>query len=212
MAERIVLWGAGGHARVAADSARLAGYELIGFVDDVTPARRGESFAGASVLGGREALERAHAEGVRCAFVAVGDNAARVQLGIWLAAHGFDQPVLIHPAAVVATGVEPGPGTLVAAGAIVNPGVRLAAHVLINTGATVDHDCTIEDGVHIAPGAHLAGWVRIGRLALIGVGAAIADRVSIGAGATVGVGAAVVENVEPGTVVAGVPAKPLRPA
>ena len=38
----------------------------------------------------------------------------------------------------------------------------VGGNVIINTGATVDHDCRIEDAVHIAPGCHLCGGVSVG--------------------------------------------------
>ena len=43
----------------------------------------------------------------------------------------------------------------------------------------------------------------------IGVGASIKPGVRLGKGCTVGVGAAVVKDVAPGTIVVGVPAKPI---
>ncbi len=67
---RIVVWGAGGHAKVAADILRLNGFEIAGFLDQVDPQRLGESFCGARVLGGPEVLRwrirRRNSAGFRC--------------------------------------------------------------------------------------------------------------------------------------------------
>ena len=53
--EAVVLWGASGHARVVADIVELVGaFEIVGFLDNVNPDRKGEPFCGASVLGGDE--------------------------------------------------------------------------------------------------------------------------------------------------------------
>mgnify|MGYP003783991267 FL=1 len=77
----------------------------------------------------------------------------------------------------------------------------------MNTAATVDHHCLIGEGAHVAPGAHLAGWVSVGEQALIGVGASVRDRIRIGARAVIGAGAAVVTDVPDGTTACGVPAR-----
>jgi hypothetical protein len=97
-----VIVGAGGHARVAADAARLSGLRIEGFVDDVTPARRGERFCGASVLGGLDRLDELRARGVEVAFVAVGDNGARLRLAGEIRARGWRLVRLIHPSATTA--------------------------------------------------------------------------------------------------------------
>src|SRR5204863_7322494 len=104
----------------------------------------------------------------RPAVIAVGSNAARARIA---AAHP-DVPwqTAIHPSAIVAEGVTVGPGTVLFAGAIIQPDTVLGAHVIVNTSASIDHDCVIEDFVHIAPGVHLAGDVRVGRLAFLGTG------------------------------------------
>ena len=64
--------------------------------------------------------------------------------------------------------------------------------MIINTSASVDHECMIEDGVHICPGAHLAGKVSVGRGSWVGIGSSVVERVKIGTGAMIGAGAAVV--------------------
>ena len=79
--------------------------------------------------------------------------------------------------------------------------------MIVNTNATVDHDCVLSDGVHVAPGAVLAGAVSVGCGSLIGIGARVLPGVEIGERATVGAGAVVITTVEPGTTVAGVPAR-----
>ena len=68
----------------------------------------------------------------------------------------------VHPSAVVANTVSIDDGTVVMAGAVVNADAKIGKHCIVNTGALVGHECVIEDYVHIAPGVHLCGQVRVG--------------------------------------------------
>lgn len=189
---------------------RLRDYEIVGFVDDLDPSRRGTEFCGVPVLGGGEQLSETWKRGVRHLLVAVGDNQARLRLAERARSEGFEFATAVHPSAVVAADVTVGAGTVIAAGVAVNPGTRIGQNAIINTGAIVDHECTIEDGAHIGPGARLGGSVHVGRGAWIGIGATLIDRILVGAAAMVGAGALVLDNVPGGTLAYGVPAQPVR--
>ena len=108
--------------------------------------------------------------------LAIGDNATRKRL----VDEGFyTVEAAIHPSAIVAPYVPIGVGTVVMAGVIVQTGARIGRHVILNTGCTIDHDCVLEDYVHIAPGAHLCGNVHVGEGTLVGVGVGIAPNTTI---------------------------------
>ena len=62
-------------------------------------------------------------------------------------------------------------------------------------------------GVHICPGARLAGEVTVGSRSWIGIGASVIQKIIIGSDATVGAGAAVVQDVPNCVTVVGVPAR-----
>lgn len=209
--EKILIWGASGHALVVADILQAAGWQIAGFIDDVNPSKKGTSFSGAMVLGGREQLDVALKAGVRKILIAVGDCAARLRLAEEALRQGFELGTAVHPNAVVARSVVVGPGSVVAAGAVVNPAAVIGANVIINTGAGVDHECRIGDGAHIGPGARLGGRVTIGKGAWVGIGASVKDGVTIGDGAILGAGAVALEAVPAGMVAYGVPAKVARP-
>lgn len=211
MSGPIVVWGAGGHARVVAEILRLRGWTIAGFVDDVDPGRRGEPFLEARVLGGREQLTTLRRDGVSCAIAAIGDNAARLEAATALRALGFDLPAAVHPGAVVASTAQVGGGCVISPTAVVGSASVVGQDVIVNTAATVDHNCSVEDGVHLAPGVHLGGWVVVGRLSFIGLGALLVDRVQIGAGSVVGAGSLVLHDVPPGVVAYGSPCRVIRP-
>jgi sugar O-acyltransferase (sialic acid O-acetyltransferase NeuD family) len=210
MKERVIIWGAGGHARVVADILRLTGFDVAGFIDEVNPSRRGESFCGAMVLGGAAELEAFPAQGVRKVIVAFGDNARRVALGNHLESAGFELIAAIHPSAVIAGDVRIGAGSVIMAGSVINTNTAIGRQVIVNTRAGIDHDCYLAEGVHVGPGANIAGDVRIGRCTWIGIGATIIDHKQSGAGSVVGAGAVVLKDVPEGVVVVGVPARTLK--
>ncbi len=208
---RLVIWGASGHALVVADIVRLGDrYDVVGFLDSVSPGRQGQPFAGKTVLGGQEQLAALRRQGVDSLIVAVGDCQARLSLAALAQAVGFSLAVAVHPAAIVARDVEIGAGTVVAAGCAINPGTRIGANVIVNTGAIVDHECVVEDGVHLGPGVHLAGRVSIGRGTWLGIGTTVSDKVRIGAGSVVGAGSLVLRDIPDGVVAYGVPARTVR--
>ena len=107
-------------------------------------------------------------------IVAIGDNADRKKEAERLEKEGHWFGTAIHPKAYIAPGVEIGDGTVIMAGVVIQPGAKIGRHTIINTGATLDHHCVIEDYVHIAPGAHLCGNVKVGEGTLVGVGVPIA--------------------------------------
>ena len=118
---------------------------------------------------------------------------------------------MVHPTAWVDASVVPGAGTVEFAGAMIQPGTVIGEHVIINTSASVDHDCVLGNFVHIAPGTHLAGNVRIDEGSFMGIGSAAIPGVRIGAWTTVGAGAVVVRELMDKVVAYGVPAKVQRP-
>jgi acetyltransferase EpsM len=196
---------------VVADIIRLRGeYEIIGFIDDVNPASHETIFNGATILGGREQLDKLARAGIKNLICAVGDCESRLRLAALAQSKGFSLATAIHPQAVIASNVLIGPGTAIAAGAVVNPGSIIGENVIINTSASVDHECLISDGAHLGPGVHLGGRVSVGRATWLGIGAIVKDRVRIGAGAMIGAGAVVLEDMPDEIVAYGVPARIVR--
>lgn len=200
---RLVIIGAGGHGKVAADVAGLDGWREVVFLDD----RFGDGFHhhGHWPVVGRVA--DAAAQTADAFFVAVGDCEVRQKLTAVLPA-GARLATLVHPSAVLSHYVHIEPGTLVCARATVNVDTRIGQGAILNTGACVDHDCHIGDFVHVCPGATLAGGVSVGPLTWVGIGATVKQGIHIGRGAMVGAGAVVVSDVADNTVVMGVPARP----
>lgn len=206
---RVVILGAGGHGLVVAETARTAGFDLLGFIDD-DPALRTRSPLGLPVLGLTTMVE--HRE-IACdgVLLGIGRNIIRTGLLRRFLASGHALPTLVHPRAWVGPSALMGAATVVMANASVQTGCRLGAAVIINTNASVDHDGVLGDGVHVSPGAHLAGNVTVGEGTHIGIGATVIEGIRIGAHCLIAAGAVVVHDVPDGQRVAGVPARAMKP-
>lgn len=204
----LLVFGAGGHGKVVADTARAIGnWNEIMFADDAYPQVTSvdgypviADFSGARSLG----------SDYRNIIVAIGDNPERSDLTLQLGQSGFNPITLIHPAATVAATARIEQGTVIFAGAVVQPGARIGRAVIINTAATVDHDCVIGNGVHLSPGVHLGGEVKVGDYSWLGVGAVTVNRVNIGQDVTVGAGSCVIGDLPDAVTAVGVPARPVR--
>lgn len=202
--DSLIVIGAGGHAKVVISTLEAAGHKVAGIYDD-DRAKWGTEILGVPVHGG---LAELGIELLGKAVIAIGDNAARAIVARQF--EGADWVTVVHPAAYVHPSASLGQGTVVFAGAVVQPCANVGAHVIVNTGATIDHDCMIDDFVHIAPGTNLAGGVKIGRGAFLGIGSAVIPYRSIGEWSTVGAGAVVITDLPAGVTAVGVPAIPLE--
>lgn len=196
----LAIIGAGGHAKVVI-STLLAMGERPRAVFDADPSKWGTDLLGIPVLGD---IQTYGEHGLRHGILAIGDNQGRRRLAAEL---DLEWVHAIHPRAWIDPSATIGPGSVVFAGAVLQPGARLGAHVIVNTGATVDHDCTLGDFVHLAPGGHLAGAVSLEEGCMMGVGSSAIPGLRVGAWARVGAGAVLIRDVDAEHTVVGVPAR-----
>jgi sugar O-acyltransferase (sialic acid O-acetyltransferase NeuD family) len=205
-AKPMLILGAGSFAIEVLDVAELTGVRVAGFVvsDDQVPATR--RHADLPIFAEGE-VPFAPDEVALIGGIVTTRRRAFVER---MAARGFAFRTLTHPSAIVSPRARIDAGALVGAGVIVASHTHIGAHVLLNRGANVGHDNVLEPFVTIGPGAILAGAVRVGAGAYVGVGAVVRDHLEIGAGAVVAAGAVVVKPVEAHVLVAGVPAASVK--
>jgi sugar O-acyltransferase (sialic acid O-acetyltransferase NeuD family) len=208
--KRVIVFGAGGHAKVVVDVLeQMESYQIVGLVDDSLELK-GTVRGGYSVLGNKDDLAGMSEAGIDGVIVALGDNYRRKRVCEEVERMGFKLVSAIHPSAVIGSRVRIGAGTLVVAGVVVNVDAEIGENVIVNTGATIDHDCRIAAHVHLSPGVHLAGRVTVGACTHVGIGAVVLPNLTIGANCVVGAGSVVRENVPDGVVVVGNPARVIR--
>ena len=204
---KIAILGASGHGKVVADIAELNGYNTIDFFDDRFPALSGLEHW--RVLGSTEDLLQ-RALDYDAVIVAIGNNAIRLAKHHHLLQVGATLGTLIHPSAVISRYAKVGVGSVIMANCVINAFSKIGEASIINTAATIDHDCILEDGVHVSPGANLAGGVSVGESSWLGIGCQVKQLITIGNAVVVGAGATVVSNIDDHKTVVGLPAKLFR--
>ena len=198
-----VIFGSGGFAREIYSLLQDIDCEVRGFLapDEPDGPALPAPYLGGDVLAPKLALE-----GVKVAYLAIGDMNAREKVFGIAQMAGLRCPPLIHPKAVFLAKEPPGEATIIYPGVLVMTGCRIGKGVLLNAGCTLGHDTEIGEFSNVNPGAHLAGFVRVGEKSFIGIGSSIVERIVVGANAVIGAGSVVVRDVPPGVTAYGVPA------
>lgn len=214
MMKEMVFWGAAGQAKVLRECLKGSGLTLVAVFDN-NP-RLSAPFADVPLYVGQAgftqwlAKRRPDPGTVGCLVAIGGSGKDRLDIQDDLESHGLVSLIAKHPTAFVAGDARVGAGSQILAHAAVCVEAVIGRACILNTASSVDHECRLEDGVHVSAGARLAGCVTVGRFAMIGIGAVVLPRLTIGEGAVVGAGAVVLHDVPPWTVVVGNPARVLR--
>ena len=147
-------------------------------------------------------------------LVAVGGEHghARRKISDALSNLGLQPTSIICPTAFVDETATLSPGTIVLDRAVIGMMTTIGPWSIINTAAVVDHECRVGAAVHVMGSAAVSGRVTLQDESVVGTNATVLPDLTVGTGALVGAGATVTRHVEPWTVVAGCPARPLRTA
>ena len=207
---RVVIIGAGGHAREVLDI--LLAYqasdhqiEPLGFIDE-NPDNHSQTLDGLPILGDFRWLQNADRYEIEV-ICAVGTPQVCRKLARQAQALGLRFASAISPRACISPHARVGQGVMIFPNVIVNTGAVIGDHVILNVSATVSHDTVVGNFCNINPGVHLAGNVTIGEGCYIGMGANVIQGVTIGPWSIVGAGTVVVRDVPANVTAAGVPAK-----
>jgi len=139
----MIIYGASGHGLVIKDILLRMGCDSVHFVDDADKPH----WIGGQVVK-PQSIE--WNDKLPC-VLGIGNNSIRQKLDLAITA---DFVKAIHPNSILAIGSDQiGAGTVIMAGVIVNTGTKVGRHAILNTSSSIDHECVIEDFVHVSPNA-----------------------------------------------------------
>ncbi|HEY1259698.1 MAG TPA: acetyltransferase [Stellaceae bacterium] len=196
----VIVLGGGGHGRVLIDLLQLTARPILGICDPQLAAGAGGPM-GIAVLGDDDAVLAYSRDDIELVNGIGSTKTMTLRHTVYrrFGERGFRFATLLHPSAVVARGVRLDEGAQIMAGAVLQCGASIGANSIVNTRASVDHDCTIGQTVHIAPGVTLSGNVGIGDRTHVGTAAIIIQSVRVGEDCLVPAGALVTRDVPDGT-------------
>lgn len=203
MKENIYIIGAGGHGQVVADAIMGLGSTPKGFLDDDLNLKE---VSGIPVIGPIKLAKELEGKFI----VAIGDNRTRKKIVEMLDLPDEKYFTVIHSSAIIGRDVKIGAGTMIIGGVVINTKTKVGKHVIVNTSSSLDHHNMVENFVHIAPGTHTGGEVRIEEGSFLGIGTSVLPRINIGKWAKIGAGAVVIRDIPPYSTSVGIPAKIIR--
>ena len=212
--DEMIFWGATGQAKVLKECMEHSNIKLTALFDNNLKVK--SSFSNVQIYYGKAGFEdwfTKYKNVKRVGFlIAIGGDKGKTRIDLYnyLLSYGLEPLTAMHPTAFIANTVKIGSGSQILANSTICVDGRLGKCCIINTGSIIDHECVLEDGVHIAPGASLAGCVHIGKYTMIGTGAVILPRINIGEHVVVGAGSVVTKNITDNCIVYGNPAKVIK--
>ncbi len=201
----VFVLGAGGHAKMVIETlVSMDRYELYGCLDTASTS---EKLLGFPIFPENPQTLATLLDAKAHALVALGDNKLRQRVTLKLQELGFSFATAIAQSAYVSPSAIVGSGTVIMPKVVVGASAKIGQGVVLNTASSVDHDVDIGDFVHVAPGCHLAGNVRVEQGAMLGIGTCVIPERHIGAWAILGANSTVVRDVPAGTTYIGTPAR-----
>lgn len=206
MSKKVVIIGAGGHAKVIADIIIKSGDIVVGFLDDNLE-KDAIIIDNYKVIGKIDDCLKLKQDNELYFIIAIGDNITRKNIA---EKYNLNYYIAIHPTAVIGMQAQIENGTVIMANACINSNTKVGKHCIINTGAIVEHDNVIENYAHISPNATLCGTVQVGKYTHIGAGSTVKNNVIITNNCIIGAGAVVVKDINESGTYVGVPALKIK--
>ena len=196
----MILYGVGGHTKVAIDTLNALEEGVVGVFDDKSDL---VSLNGYDVLGEYDPNLYESEKLV----ITIEDNMTRKRL-LSKVQHSYG--TIVHPSALVSEYTKIGEGTVVVHGSIIQASTKIGKHCILNTSCVVDHDVHIGSFVHVSPNVTVCDNVVVGEGTHIGAGATIIPGIIIGKWCVIGAGAVINQNLPDYSLVVGVPGKIIR--
>ena len=199
--KKIILVGAGGHARACIDVIeQCKKYRIAGLISKKE--KMVSTVFGYPVLSTDQEIKKI-SKRIKYALISVGQiKVSKIRINLYNKAikAGFKLPVIKSPYAYVSPRAKIGKGTIIMHGAVVNANAIIGQNCIINTNSIVEHDSFVGDHCHVSTGAILNGKVVLGRGSFVGSGCVIKEEIKIGNNCVVGANSFLRRNLNSGTI------------
>lgn len=149
-------------------------------------------------------------QGVRHAFIAIGDNHIRTRLYQQVKAIGFQFANAISETTHCFRPTKFGENILIMPGCFISANTCIGNNVIIGAHSYVAHDCIIRDHAHLGPHSAIAGNVCIETGVFLGIGSRVIPSRVIGSWSIIGAGSTVVTDIPEEVTAIGTPAKIIK--
>ncbi len=206
---KLVVIGAGGHARAVISTAMLQKrWDILGVID-INYHMQKEEILGVEVIGGMELTPSLNNNEISI-VIAVGDNHQRKSLHEEMLEQGFDLENVVHPSSQIASNAMIGKGNYIGPLSHIGPSVRIGNCNIVNILANIEHEAVVGDYNHIAPSSVLCGRVCVEDLVLVGANATVLDKRCIMKNNVIGAGSVITKSIlSTGNTIVGVPGRVL---
>lgn len=196
------LYGASGHAKVIIDILVASGIPVQGLFDDNPELK---------VLLEHQVLGPFNQKILRDSelIISIGINNIRKIISEMLP-KDIKYGTAIHPSAIISKYATIGKGSVIMQGTVIQSSVTIGTHCIINTSSSVDHDCIVEDFVHISPNSCLCGGISIGEGTQVGAGSVVVPGIKVGKWSIIGAGSVVLKDVPDNVLILGNPARVVK--
>ena len=209
MKKPLILLGGGGHCKSVIDVAESAGYTILGILDK--PEEIGKHVFGYEVIGTDDDMAKYADKAVFVVTVGqIKSPDLRIKLHKMLAEANCELATIIASTAYVSKYATIGEGTVVMHNAFINAGANVGKGCIINTSSIIEHEAIVSDYCHISTGSTVNGAAKVGEQSFVGSQSVVNQCVAIGERVVIGAGSAVISDLPDGSVVVGVPAKPIN--
>ena len=209
--EKLIIWGATGQAIVLEEILRPQ-YDITAIFDRkniLSPIQEVQFICG---WDGFENWKRSEEQHNIRFIVAIGGALGKDRMEIsekliqqqLIPINAIHSTAYVSSSAIIGTGVQIMPMVSVCVKA------SIGHYTILNTSCSIDHECKIGNGVHIGPGAKLAGCIQVDDFTFIGTGSVILPRIHIGKNSIIGAGSVVTSNIPDNVIAYGNPCRVIK--
>ncbi len=201
---KIILVGAGGHARSCIDVIEnTSKFKIFGLIDKNY--KKIKNIFQYKVIGDDKDLEEIFFKHhVRYAHIAIGlikNLEQRKKIFLKLKKIGFKFPKIISKKSYVSKHSTINDGSIIMHNAVINSNVKIGINCLINTKSLIEHDSIIGDHCHISTSSIINSSVNVGENSFIGSGSIIKQFVNIGENSFINMGKKISKDLKKRTII-----------